>query len=91
MTNWKSLRSSLMFVVLFLGGFYLDRAFLGGKGSGQAQYLWLMAKIILTLVLSGAALLGLFKGVSWLWNTLADRAAKGDSAPTDDTNHNDKE
>lgn len=87
----KNLRISLALVVLFLGGFYLDRAFLGGQGTGQAQYLWLMVKIVLTIVICAAALLGLFKLVSRLWDRMAERMAGDAAPPTEDSSHKDKE
>ena len=88
----KNLRVSVALVVLFLGGFYLDRAFLGGQGSGQAQYLWLMVKIVLTIVLCAALVVGIFKLVSRLWDRMTDKMAGIDSSQNEEPpSHNDKE
>lgn len=78
-SNRKTLRLLLTFVVLFIGGLYISVAFLGAEWSGQAQYLLSLASLLLTIVVSAAVLLGLFKLAGLLWNKMVDRSLHNDS------------
>jgi hypothetical protein len=90
-SNRKTLRMLLSFVVLFIGSLYISVAFLGEEWSGQAEYLLSLVSLLLSIVVSAALLVGLFKLVGLLWNKMVDRSINADSEQNDSSSHQDKE
>ncbi|MES2605020.1 MAG: hypothetical protein V4603_08785 [Pseudomonadota bacterium] len=88
-SNRKTLRMLLSFVVLFIGSLYISVAFLGEDWSGQRKYLLSVASLLLTIVVSAALLVGVFKLVALLWNKMIDRSISNDSGQNDPDSHQD--
>jgi Ni,Fe-hydrogenase I cytochrome b subunit len=75
-SSTKLLRTFLVLTALLIGGLYLGVTFLGQDWNSQGRYLLSLLQLLLTILLSAAALVFIYKLLTKAWDELVNRSGR---------------